>query len=1072
MSTPRDPRNDEQATEATGDYHLPEANGQASFSPTERLPSEETVAPEFGVSSASAAPVAATGVYIPQATKEGRNHDPAAHTEPAGPTGAYTPSGTPIAEESPRDAAADSGKRKTHGKAGSRVGRYVLQKFHAKGGMGEIWLADDPAIGRAVALKRMFGTRPDKQERFLVEARVTGKLEHPGIVPVHEVGRTEEGHPFYVMKFIHGRTLKNVIQELHEPVEPSAVPREVQLVKLLQSFLCLCQTVAYAHSHSVLHRDLKPDNVMLGPFGETVLLDWGLAKVMGQPDHPAEPGVVESVKLTGESTETRAGAIMGSPSYMSPEVAAGLNTEIDQRSDIYLLGATLYEIITGRLPREDSSVLRVLELARNHVPEAPRKVKRDLPRPLEAICLKAMAPRKEDRYQTAQALAEDMERYLAGEPVSAYRERVHERIWRFAKRHRRLLGSTAAAVAILGLGLFGLAKINEARKLQREAQVQADELMAQEQARNDVKQFRRLADEARFYAATADPVSEHAPFFDPAQGEATGQAALAIAERWGAALADLPLVDERPQLKLDLYDLMLLLAQIKAGKITKPGEASALLDFLAGAAALQESSGSYHRLRSQAYRLLGEDARAAEEMTLAEKNQAGATALDHFLLGESYRTAASRQASAADVQIWRPNPELLAKAALEYRRALQLDPNHYWSHFQLGRCYQSLGRGAEAVGELGTCVVLKPDSPWGYTARAMALIYLKRHEEAESDLNRVLTLAPDNRLARLHRGVVYWIEGKRDLALEDFTRVLDLPEEKRLPEAAFYRGQFYLQDGDAGRALQDFDLVVALRPSFWTVYQYRCQIYFARGEDARGMADVDRYLARGREFDPHAPEAYEQRGHLLRFLKMPNDLARKKAQMGARELARAVALGRRSASVYNDLGAALEESGQVEDAIKAYSQGLRIAPDNVLLLVKRGWALDQLNKLQEAEADFAHAVRVAPRYAEAHTGLAYQLARRQQRPEAQREADLALLHGGANYLVLHNTACVYAALAQSDQARKTGHQDAAIAMLQRSLELWREEGGELNEMDLIKGEPAFGEELRRRPEFLKLLESR
>src|SRR5262249_24773421 len=154
--------------------------------------------------------------------------------------------------------------------------------------MGEIWLAEDSDIGRQVALKKMLkGANPEHIERFLVEARITGQLEHPGIVPVHEVGTNDQGQPYYVMKFVHGRTLKKVIKEYHAPEQPSDVPREVQRLRLLEIFLDICQTVAYAHSRGVLHRDLKPENVMLGAYGETLVLDWGVAKVLGQPELPA-----------------------------------------------------------------------------------------------------------------------------------------------------------------------------------------------------------------------------------------------------------------------------------------------------------------------------------------------------------------------------------------------------------------------------------------------------------------------------------------------------------------------------------------------------------------------------------------------------------------------------------------------------------------------------------------------------------------------------------------------------------------------------------------------------------------
>jgi serine/threonine protein kinase len=375
-----------------------------------------------------ATPPAATGVYQPEAARSpakqaALNYDPNATGAFAEKGAAGLDKGSPTPDFATPQAGATldpvSTLREASAPAEPQCGRYVLKRFHAKGGMGEIWLAEDPAIGRPVALKRMLGRRPDQQRRFRVEAQVTGQLEHPGIVPVHELGTTEEGLPFYAMKFVRGRTLQKVAQEFHEKAE-DAKDREVEQFRLLQIFISLCQTVAYAHSRGVLHRDLKPENVMLGPYGETLLLDWGIAKVLGKSEDAPASGESSHVHIEEGAVETgtRAGAIMGSPSYMAPEVAAGLNEEVDERSDVYLLGATLYEVLTGQLPRQAKTVMELIRKAQREPPVPPRKVNPRVSKALDAICLKAMATRKEDRYPSALALADDVQRYVAGEPVS------------------------------------------------------------------------------------------------------------------------------------------------------------------------------------------------------------------------------------------------------------------------------------------------------------------------------------------------------------------------------------------------------------------------------------------------------------------------------------------------------------------------------------------------------------------------------------------------------------------------------------------------------------------------------
>ena len=167
-----------------------------------------------------------------------------------------------------------------------RSNRYVIRQFHARGGTSEIWLALDAEIGRQVAVKKLDKKHATDQDRFLVEAQVTGQLEHPGIVPVHDLGRDKQGRPFYVMTFIQGRTLKEAIEEYHTGKSSTDEAAEVRLCRLLEVFVQVCQAVAYAHSRGVIHRDLKPSNVMLGPYGETLVLDWGMAKVLGKPERP------------------------------------------------------------------------------------------------------------------------------------------------------------------------------------------------------------------------------------------------------------------------------------------------------------------------------------------------------------------------------------------------------------------------------------------------------------------------------------------------------------------------------------------------------------------------------------------------------------------------------------------------------------------------------------------------------------------------------------------------------------------------------------------------------------------
>ncbi|WP_425618164.1 tetratricopeptide repeat protein [Anatilimnocola sp. NA78] len=364
-------------------------------------------------------------------------------------------------------------------------GRFRILRFHAAGGLGQVSLAHDSELNRDVALKEIkpqYAAQSAARNRFLLEAEITGGLEHPGIVPVYSLGQYGDGRPYYAMRFIKGDTLKQAIERYHRP-EPNSAPTEgqrtLELRKLLGRFIDVCQAVEYAHSRGVLHRDLKPGNVMLGNYGETLVVDWGLAKPLGATDvagssaeaplQPASSGAVE---------HTETGDRLGTLQYMSPEQAAGQLDQLGPATDIFSLGATLYHLLTGQAMYTATDKDELLQnIAAARFP-APRTIRADIPKPLEAICLRALAARPADRYSSAQALLEDIECYLADEPVSAYREPLVVRARRWARKHPALVSGTlatvtvallafATGVVVLGQKNAQLAKANSAEQTER-----------------------------------------------------------------------------------------------------------------------------------------------------------------------------------------------------------------------------------------------------------------------------------------------------------------------------------------------------------------------------------------------------------------------------------------------------------------------------------------------------------------------------------------------------------------------------------------------------------------------------
>jgi serine/threonine-protein kinase len=353
--------------------------------------------------------------------------------------------------------------------------RYELLRFHAKGGLGEVHVARDEALHRDVALKclqKLHARNPQSRDRFLREAALTSRLEHPNIVPVHSVGQDAEGCPFYAMRFVQGQTLSQAIQAFHaaDRTDREISEHRLALRQLLGQVVAVCNTLAYAHSMGIVHRDIKPDNIMLGKYGETLVLDWGLAKEMKDPGGAPDPGnqpepLASAATLPGSNSPTETGAVIGTPAYMSPEQADGRLDTVGPASDVYSLGATLYAVLTGQSPFRGSHVGELLDRVKRGEFAPPRRLDKAIPRALEAICLKAMARQPEGRYAGALDLAADLEHWLADERVSALRESTASRLARWGRRHRALvIGAAALLLTAVALLTTGVVLLSEEQK--------------------------------------------------------------------------------------------------------------------------------------------------------------------------------------------------------------------------------------------------------------------------------------------------------------------------------------------------------------------------------------------------------------------------------------------------------------------------------------------------------------------------------------------------------------------------------------------------------------------------------
>lgn len=375
--------------------------------------------------------------------------------------------------------------------------RYRILRLHAKGGLGQVSVADDGELHREVALKEIqerHADDPESRSRFVQEAEVTGGLEHPGIVPVYGLGHYINGRPFYAMRFIRGDSLRTAIQNYHGPDrETDAGKRAVQFRGLISRFITVCQTMEYAHSRGVVHRDIKPDNIMLGKYGETLVVDWGLAKQVGRADRPpAATDPEESLRLSSGSgsNPTMQGTAVGTPSYMSPEQAAGRLDAMGPASDIYSLGATLFAILTGKPPVEGKNPSEIMIRVQRGDIADPRSLNPEIDRGLQAICLKALAHHPTDRYATAIDLAHDLEQWQADEPLAALPDSLVQRASRWSRRHRAWVRAgggallVTAVVAVVAAILINMALVET--RFAREALQEESEENARLAQENDL----------------------------------------------------------------------------------------------------------------------------------------------------------------------------------------------------------------------------------------------------------------------------------------------------------------------------------------------------------------------------------------------------------------------------------------------------------------------------------------------------------------------------------------------------------------------------------------------------------
>ena len=833
---------------------------------------------------------------------------------------------------------------------------YEIVAELGRGGMGVVYQARQYSLKRLVALKMILaGLHADAtaRVRFRTEAEAVARLQHPNIVQIYEVGESD-GRPFLSLEYTDGGSL---LQKVAGTAQP-----EREAARLVET---LARAVHYTHQRGILHRDLKPTNVLLTAGGTPKITDFGLAKVLDADVGP-----------------TRSETLLGTPSYMAPEQAAGDTTKVGASADVYSLGAILYELLTGRAPFQGATPLCTLEQVRTQEPVPPRRWRRSLSVDLETICLKCLEKEPGKRYPSAEALADDLRCFLEGQPIRARPVPVWQRLWRSARRRPALvawaLGVAALVCLLLSAGSY----------------FQAADQRARHRAEEKYRQFVQRRDEALVYGLLAP--DEGGLFLgtegaaDLKTAESAAREALALAgveaESETAALAPGFPAPRQAETAADCYTLLLVLASVR-GQQSPPGEGGKeryqeALRILDRARQLGFQTRAYHLRRAQFLEQLGEQAGAR-----AERDRAASLppegALDHFLVGEEhYRRGDWRQAMNS------------------FDRALTVQPAHFWARFFLAVCHLKVRDWEAAKAGLNACLAQQPDFLWAYLFRSFADEKLQALPEAEADFQKALQLRP-NEDARyvlfLTRGILHFEQREWERAAADFKSAMALKPEQY--NAYLNLAQVYLAQGQSEEAAGQVRAALRLRPPSQVVAAYHLE----RGRSLlrdRKYEDADRACAAALELSPHQPLPHEVRGRALLALGRYEQAERSFDQY-LREG------GEEKSDIFRGRGLARMKLGKYPEAVDDYTRALERAPD-ADIYQHRGWAHFFSDAWKLALRDFSKAIELDPGSGDAYTGRGLARVMLGHYREAVADAEAALQRKPGTPEMMHNIACIFA----------------------------------------------------------------